>query len=63
MSQIDNHIDNLCCDSHCSIVLHTFQKFITVLLVIRFWLNFFSIGLSDSLLLLKVSNFSSGFVL
>ena len=25
-SQTDNHLGNLCCDSHCSIVLHTFSK-------------------------------------
>ena len=40
-SQPDNQIGNLCSDYHSSILLHTFSKFITFLLFIRFCSIFF----------------------
>ena len=46
-SQTDSHLGTLSCDSHCSIVLHTFSKFITFLLVSDFAQTLFWIGLSD----------------
>ena len=40
-SQTDNHLGNLCCDSHCSIVLHTFSKIHNFLISYPIVLNFF----------------------
>ena len=46
-SQTDNHLGNLCCDSHCSIVLHTFSKIHNFLISYPILLKLFFIGLSD----------------
>ena len=46
-SQTDNHLGNLCCDSHCSIVLHTFSKIHNFLISYPILLKLFLIGLSD----------------
>ena len=45
MSQTDIHLGNLCCDSHCSIVLHTFSKIHNFLISYLILLNLFLIGL------------------
>ena len=46
-SQTDNHLGNLCCDSHCFIVLHTFSKIHNFLISYPILLKLFLIGLSD----------------
>ena len=46
-SQTDNHLGNLCCESHCSIVLHTFSKIHNFLISYPILLKLFLIGLSD----------------
>ena len=46
-SQTDNHLGNLCCDSHCSIVLHTFSKIHNFLISYPILLKLFLIVLSD----------------
>ena len=46
-SQTDNHLGNLWCDSHCSIVLHTFSKLHNFLISSPILLKLFLIGLSD----------------
>ena len=48
-SQTDNHLGNLCCYFHCSIVLHngTFSKIHNFLISYPILLKLFLIGLSD----------------
>ena len=46
-SQTDNHLGKLCCDSHCSIVLHAFSKIHNFLISYPILLKLFLIGLSD----------------
>ena len=46
-SQTDNHLGKLCCDSHCSIVLHTFSKIHNFLISYPILLKLFLIGLTD----------------
>ena len=46
-SQTDNHLGNLCCDSHCSIVLHTFSKIHNFLISYPILLKLLLIDLSD----------------
>ena len=46
-SQTDNHLENLCCDSHCSIVLHTFSKIHNFFISYPILLKLFFIGVSD----------------
>ena len=46
-SQTDNHLGYVCCESHCSIVLHTFSKIHNFLISYPILLKLFLIGLSD----------------
>ena len=46
-SQTDNHLGNLCCESHCFIVLHTFSKIHNFLISYSILLKLFLIGLFD----------------
>ena len=46
-SQTDNHLRNLCRESHCSIVLHTFSKIHNFLISYPILLKLFLISLSD----------------
>ena len=46
-SQTDNHLGNLCCESHCFIVLHTFSKIYNFLISYSILLKLFLIVLSD----------------
>ena len=46
-SQTDNHLGNLCCDSHCSVVLHTFSTNHNFLISFPILPKLFLIGLSD----------------
>ena len=56
-------IGNLSSDFNFSIVLHTFPKIHNFLISYPILLKLFMIGVSDFLLLLKVSYFWSGLVL